>query len=57
MNAKLVFSPDDNGYYFERYVWDGNEEHPGYFEESKVYPTKVFAEGALRKGTVKWEKI
>lgn len=41
---RLIYSPDDAGYYFERYD----------FAPSALYPTKGQALAALRGGLVEW---
>ena len=46
MEIRLIYSPDDNGFYFERF----ND-----WKTSQVFPTKMEAWKALRDDLIIWE--
>ncbi len=52
-NLDLVYSPDDGGWYFQRYFPKvGNQ--CSYDEESEIYKTKEIAMLAFRNNWIVW---
>ncbi len=49
LSTDLVYSPDDGGYYFQRYVGGGMTE------VSEVYADRTLALLAWTQGTVTWQ--
>jgi hypothetical protein len=51
----LIYSPDDGGYYLEKFLWIGDK--PGLLYHSPIYKDKASLKIAYTSNSFKWDEL